>query len=100
MHYFLNFLLLCMVTLTMSGCASVKTEVIQKAEFTGDTESAIVSINDNQYNFDLTKVAKNNEILYKIDTGKQRIKIFKNNQLIIDRVIFLENHVTTEINIP
>ena len=99
----LNYILLFFVSIMISGCVQgVKTEVIQKEEFsylkfTGDTELISVIIDDGTYNFNLTK--NNKESLYKIDTGKHRIKIYKNQNLIVDRVIFLENHVTTEINI-
>jgi len=100
----------------MTGCVQgVKTEVVQHAEFsylkfTGNRDSVSVIIDEGQYNFDLFKstsyggsqdVAPNKkETLFKIDTGKHRIQIYRNNNLIMDRMIFLENHVTTEINIP
>ena len=92
------------MSIVISGCVQgIKTEIVQKAEFsylkfTGDTEFISIIIDKGTYNFNLSKT--NKERLYKIDTGKHRIQIYKNKNLIIDRVMFLENHVTTEINIP
>ena len=55
----LNYILLFFVSIMISGCVQgVKTEVIQKEEFsylkfTGDTELISVIIDDGAYNFNL-----------------------------------------------
>ena len=112
----ITYILLLSFTLSISGCVQgVKTGVVQKAEtsylkFTGGTSgndygNVSVIIDDGQYSFDLftndgnAKTAKK-QTLYKINPGKHRIKIYRNNNLLIDRVIFVEDQVTTEINIP
>ena len=107
MNSFIKNLLCLLIIFPISGCVKgVKTEVVQKSEFsylkfTGNTNSISVIIDDGKYNFTLSESSSSKkETLYKVDKGKHRIKVYQNNNLIIDRMIFLENHVTTEINIP
>ena len=92
----------------ITGCVSgIKTGVIQKSEFaylkfTGNLDSVSVTVDEGKYNFDLfeNNGSSKKNTLYKISNGKHRVQIYRNNNLIIDRMIFVDNHITTEINIP
>lgn len=92
--------ILCIVFLLFVGCA-YNTGTIQRAEksylqFLGNTEGVTVVIDEN------VSLGLSNEdnALYQLDHGKHTIRIYRNNNLIIDRVIFLEDHATMEIIIP
>tara|TARA_Y100000768_G_C23896557_1_gene642897 strand:- start:550 stop:870 length:321 start_codon:yes stop_codon:yes gene_type:complete len=104
-NLFLKNFISLLFLLIFSGCVKdVKTEILQKSEFSylkfkGNYESIFVVVNDGEYEFNLDSLEEN-EVLYKIEQGKHRIQIYRNNNLISDRLIFLENQVTTEILIP
>lgn len=106
LSFLLKNILCLLIVLLLGGCVKgVKTEVVHKEEFsylkfTGSLDSALVVIDDGKYNFNFSESKSKRETLYKVDNGKHRIQVYKNNNLIIDRLIFLENHVTTEVNIP
>ena len=115
---FIFYILALIMVFSFSGCVKgVNTEVIQQSEyaylrFTGNLDSISVNIDEGTY-FDLSDYKQNTgayahysyhkdapENLYKIDKGKHRIQVFRNNELIIDKLIFIANHSTSEINIP
>ena len=82
------------------GCAH-NTGVVQRAErsylqFVGNSEGVTIIIDKNN-SFELS-TAK--DTLYQLDHGKHKLKIYRNNNLIVDRIIFLEDHGTMEIKIP
>ncbi len=90
-------ILLCgMLLLTACG----HTEgTIQKAEksfivFVGDLNAVRVQIDD------LQSFAPSEGKHYQISPGKHTVMAFKNENLILKRIILLENTVTTEIRIP
>ena len=116
MNFLIHRILLLSFILSITGCVQgVKTGVVQKDEtsylkFTGGTRgndygAVSIIIDDGKYSFDIftndgnVNTAKK-QTLYKINPGKHRIQIYRDNNLLIDRVIFVENQVTTEINIP
>jgi len=88
------------IFLLFVGCA-YNTGAVQRAEksylqFIGDTEGVSVIIDENEA-FGLTTAKAT---LYQLNHGKHTLKIYRNNKLIIDRIIFLEDHGTMEIIIP
>jgi len=92
--------IISIIFLLFVGCA-YNTGTIQRAEksylqFLGNTEGVSVIIDENDA-FGLT-TAK--DTLYQLNHGKHTLKIYRNNNLIIDRNIFLEDHGTMEIIIP
>ena len=92
--------IISIIFLLFVGCA-YNTGTIQRAEksylqFLGNTEGISVVIDENDA-FGLT-IAK--DTLYQLNHGKHTLKIYRNNNLIIDRIIFLEDHGTMEIIIP
>lgn len=86
--------------LLFMGCA-YNTGAIQRAEksylqFIGNSEGVSVMIDKNN-SFQLSTTE---DTLYQLNHGKHTLKIYRNNKLIVDRIIFLEDHGTMEIIIP
>jgi hypothetical protein len=81
-----------------------QTGVIQKAEkgyvqFSGSWEwdEVTVKIDDRE---PFKPKPSDTNTLFEITPGKHSIKIFRNNNIVVDRVIFLENQATFEVKIP
>ena len=85
------------------GCA-YNTGVTQRAEksylkFIGDYDNVTVKIDDNNpFLLNTDKVMKGD--LFQLAHGKHSIEVYRNNSLIMERIIFLEDHGTMEILIP
>ncbi len=92
--------IISIIFLLFVGCA-FNTGSVQRAEksylqFIGNSEGVRILIDENN-TFEL---AENKDMLYQLSHGKHTLKIYRNNNLIIDRIIFLEDHGTMEIIIP
>ena len=88
------------------GCA-YNSGVIQRAEksyfqFSGDSEDISIVIDESSPFLLKEKglVIDKRHIIYEVSNGKHRLKIYRNNQIILDRVVFLEDQATMEILIP
>ena len=91
--------IISIVFLMFVGCA-YNTGTVQRAEksylqFLGNTEGVSVMID-----YDAFGLSTDEDALYQLNPGKHTLKIHRNNNLIIDRIIFLEDHGTMEIIIP
>ena len=86
--------------LLFMGCA-YNTGIVQRAEksylqFIGNSEGVSVIIDENNaFGLSTTK-----DTLYQLNQGKHTLKIYRNNNLIVARIIFLEDQETMEIIIP
>ena len=86
--------------LLFMGCA-YNTGIVQRAEksylqFIGNSEGVSVIIDENNaFGLSTTK-----DTLYQLNHGKHTLKIYRNNNLIVARIIFLEDQETMEIIIP
>ena len=92
--------IISIVFLLFVGCA-YNTGTVQRAEnsylqFLGNTEGVSVIIDEN----DAFGLSTAKDALYQLNHGKHTLKIYRNNNLIVDRIIFLEDHGTMEIIIP
>ncbi|WP_459899950.1 hypothetical protein [Desulfobaculum senezii] len=77
--------------------------------FTGETEGVQAYI-DGQGPVELgphyytdsmgNKRAKSSEVHYEIDPGKHTIRLVRDGQTILERVLLLGNHTTREIEVP
>jgi len=38
--------------------------------------------------------------MYKVQPGRHTVQVFRNNQVIVDRTIIVDNHTTFEIDVP
>jgi hypothetical protein len=112
--FFVSFIII--LTGFLNGCGYIEGS-IQKSErsylwFTGNTESAIVYI-DNKEFVRLTASAysdvdpKTGEkrhqtvpIYYQIDPGKHELRIERDGRVLVNRTLLLGNQMTREIEIP
>ncbi|MEX2117266.1 MAG: hypothetical protein WEB37_10280 [Bacteroidota bacterium] len=92
------------VCLLFFACAGGYVEgVSQKSEkgflkFVGNTQFATVSI-DGKPAFSLAE-DKEKDVVYEVKPGNRQVRVFRNNQLVVDRNVFVDNQATMEINIP
>jgi ABC-type antimicrobial peptide transport system permease subunit len=82
------------------SCGGYNEGVLQKAEkgfikFVGDTKTVTVAI-DGAEGFTLDPKIE----VYQVQPGRHTIKIFRNNELVVNRVVLVDNQVTMEIQIP
>lgn len=78
--------------------------VIQKAEksylqFSGSWgwDEVAVKVDDRE-TFPLKPTDGNT--LFEITPGKHALKVFKNNKLVVDRIIFVDSQATFEVRVP
>ena len=95
--------IISIIFLLFVGCV-YNTGTVQRAEksflqFIGNSEGVRILIDENN-TFELAETKENKDMLYQLSHGKHTLKIYRNNNLIIDRIIFLEDHGTMEIIIP
>lgn len=96
---------LAIICLTFISCSGGYVEgVSQKAEkaflqFTGNVDYVTVSIDDSE-TFALERRKEKKDVVYEVKPGNHRLKIYRNNQLIVDRVVFVDNQTTMEIKVP
>ncbi|MDP1675413.1 MAG: hypothetical protein Q8L88_01010 [Bacteroidota bacterium] len=91
--------MLLFFSFVMLSCGGYNEGVIQKTEkgqlkFVGNVLQATVSIDDGE-TFVIDKV----DIVYQIKPGTHSIKVYKNNALVVNRNVFVDNGVTMEIEI-
>lgn len=77
--------------------------IIQKADksflmFNGSLKNVSVQIDDAKP-FILERTSSNKKS-YQISPGKHTLKVYRNGELLINRVLFLENQATMEVQIP
>jgi hypothetical protein len=89
-----------LVSLFIISCGGYNTGIVQKTEkgffkFVGNINSVTVAIDDGE---GLSLDPKTE--VYQVKPGKHSIKIYRNNQLILDRVVIVDNQTTMEIQIP
>lgn len=72
--------------------------IIQKSErgyieFSGNLQGVVAQIDDGEpFN-----VALN---VYQLSNGKHRVKVFRDNRLIVDRMLFIDDQTRLEVQIP
>ncbi len=98
----------------LNGCGYVE-GVVQKSEksflwFTGNTENAVVYIDDKEF-VRLTasyyidektgeKTRKEETVHYQIEPGKHEIRVERDGKVLVNRLLILGNQMTKEIDIP
>ena len=68
-------------------------------KFIGNSDGVSVLIDDDN-SFKLAGTIENKDMIYQLTHGKHKLKVFRNNNLISNRIIFLEDNGTMEIIIP
>ena len=82
------------------SCGGYNEGVVQKAEkgflkFVGDIKTVTVAIDEGE-GFSLDQKIE----VYQVKPGKHSIKVYRDNQLIVNRVVLVDNQTTMEIQIP
>ncbi len=84
----------------LTSCGGYSTGTIQKSEkgflkFTGSIEGVMISVDSGpRFPHD----AKNE--LYEVNPGRHIIKVYRNDQIVVDRVIVVANQTIFEIDVP
>lgn len=95
-----NSIIVLLVSAVLLSCGGYNTAAIQKIEkgqlkFVGNVLNANISIDDGKV-FILDKA----DVVYEISPGMHVIKIYKDDQLVVNRNINVANDVIMEIEIP
>jgi hypothetical protein len=82
------------------SCGGYNTTTTQKTEkgflkFNGDIEHVRILIDGAE----LSK-SENRDAVYQVKPGNHEVKIFRNEQLLVDRTLFVDDQVTMEVDIP
>jgi hypothetical protein len=82
------------------SCGGYNEGVVQKSEkgflkFSGRYDRITVVIDNGE-----SITHENKELVYELKPGKHQVKVYRSGQLVIDRIVFVDNQTTTEIEIP
>lgn len=88
-----------LLLLFIAGCG-YNESIMQKADksylkFVGNTEQIQITIDGGE-----PFSPEENIDLYQLSPGKHTIKITRNNAVVVNRIILLDNKTTMEINVP
>lgn len=108
-----SFILLIVMCLFFIGCGYTEGVLQQESKsylwFTGNTEKAIVFIDENKpfeienYYIDPEtgqKIKKDDIIHYQVSPGKHKIIVKKDGEVVVERILILGNGITKEIRVP
>jgi outer membrane usher protein FimD/PapC len=89
-----------MLAFLLVSCGGYNETITQKADksflkFVGATTEVTVTI-DGTNTFTLDPKIE----VYQITPGKHRVTIYRNNQLVVDRNLIVDNQATMEVQIP
>ncbi len=87
-----------------AGCGGYGEGVEQPAErsylkFSGDLRNVMVKIDD-RAPLSLAERGAGQSSVYRISPGQHRIKVYRADEVIMERILILENQVTREVQIP
>jgi hypothetical protein len=95
-----GFLILIVSIFLFISCGGYKTGVLEKEssgfiKFKGNITNASVEIGES-IQFTINPETE----LYKLNPGKYTIKIYRNNNLVIERIIIIQSQNTVEVEVP
>ncbi len=98
----MRIILMLLTGLLLTGCG-YKEGVVQPAEasylhFTGNLERVSVQI-DNMEPFALKNTGGDESVIHQISPGQHVVKVFRNGELIVNRILLLDNQMTKEVMI-
>ena len=106
----MNKIILLLLGILILHACGYQEGIVQKGEksfikFTGNRTNVSVQIDDmNQFvltsGTDSEKSSGNDNKLYQVSPGKHSIKVHRDGELIVNRILFLDNQTTTEVIIP
>jgi hypothetical protein len=100
METIMKILLTVLATLMFVSCGGYNTATIQKSEkgffkFTGNMEQVRIVIDESE----LSR-SENKDAVYQVKPGNHKIRVFRNEQLVVDRILFVDDQATMEVEIP
>ena len=86
----------------LTSCMAHQEGIIKQADrsyimFTGNVKEVTVQIDDEKP-FQLE--GEKSKTLYQVRPGKHSVKAFRRSELIVKRILFLDNQMTMEVLIP
>lgn len=96
----MKILLSMLLIVIFMSCGGYNTGTVQQSEkgflkFIGKTEQLRIVIDDGE-----AMISGKNDIVYQVKPGRHAVKVFRSEQLLVDRVIVVDNQATMEIEIP
>jgi hypothetical protein len=88
------------LSLILSSCGGYNTGILQKSDkgfikFSGNTVGMSISLDDG------VRFTKDEKVdLIELKPGKHTIKVFRDETLMVNRIIIVENQNTIEIEVP
>lgn len=97
MKTLLGFVVLSFFFLSCGGYRETITQKNEKGQikFVGNSLNVSISIDDGPL-FVIDKP----DVVYQVQPGKHNIKVYKNNQMIVNRDLILDSNAIMEIDIP
>jgi hypothetical protein len=95
-----EFLILLVSVILLSSCGGYNSGVLEKEsagyiKFLGNVTNASVEI-DQSPQFNINPETD----LYKISSGKHVVKVYKNNKLVVERIVIIQSQNTFEVEVP
>ena len=95
-----NVSLTLLFCLALSSCGGYKETITQKSEksflkFTGTTAGASFTIDGGE----MVTIDKG-DFVYQVKPGRHEIKVYRANQAIVTRSVFVDSQATMEIEVP
>lgn len=96
----MKILLAVLASVVFVSCGGYNTATIQKSEkgflkFTGRMEQVRIMIDESELS-----TSENKDAVYQVKPGKHEVKVFRNEQIIVDRIVYVDDQVTMEVEIP
>ena len=89
-----------LLTALFAACGGYNEGVVQKSEkgflkFTGRTTQIVIKIDDGTpFAYDIKNP------LYQVKPGKHVVQVIRNDEIVVNRTVFVDNQVTLEIEVP
>jgi hypothetical protein len=85
---------------SLVSCYRYNTGVVQKSEqgyikFIGSYDTLKVVIDNGE-----SIVHRDKNRLYQVLPGNHEVKVYRNDKLVVDRVLFIDDKMTMEVNVP
>ena len=93
--------ILVLAYFVLIGCFHYQEGSILKANkgfirFVGNFEGVTIKVNDSNP----IKISGKPPLLYEVNPGKHTVGVYRDGKLIIQRIMFIDNQVMTEVEIP
>ncbi|MBK7629185.1 MAG: hypothetical protein IPJ23_00275 [Ignavibacteriales bacterium] len=95
-----RFVIIIFSILFLTSCGGYKTGVLEKEssgyiKFIGNTLNASVEIGES-INFSINPETN----LYKLNPGKYTVRVYRDNNLVVERILIIQSQNTIELEVP